>query len=468
MRQVNLRVYQDRQEAVRAVLEEHDLDYVALHDEGDEDEDPGTLFLFPLPSQAVTDVFHDLTDAGVSEDAYTVLANASHAETPRYDEIQEEYSTRVRGLSRRELHSKVLELSWPPITYYVGTVLSALIATAGLLLDSPALIIGAMVVAPQVSSALTTTAGVYHADWEMFVRSAKRQFTGLTGAVVGATVFAWLAQSTGLIPTTMAVGSLEPMGVRLAPTALSSLAALGAGAVGAFGYTTDQSMSLVGVMIAAAIVPAAAAGGIAIAWGSWLVAAGALLLLTANVLAVNVGAIATLFLMGYRPVWFDRTDLRASLPSELRASVAVVALLFVVSAVVTGALVGTHIGYQRGTNEAVDETLAEPAFDDLRLKAVRSQYGGWAGTSPNVSVSVIRTTDERYPSLSGTLQRRIERRTDREVQVTVKYAGTRQESATAGAADGEYLPDRGSALGIDASRQRRASPGSPSSPLVSG
>lgn len=99
MRQVNLRVYQDKRDDVEAVLEPHDLDYLAIRDAGDEDEDAGTLFLFPLPSQAVTDVFDDLNDAGVDEEAYTVFTNASHAETPRFDQIQQATSGRFSAFS---------------------------------------------------------------------------------------------------------------------------------------------------------------------------------------------------------------------------------------------------------------------------------------------------------------------------------------------------------------------------------
>ncbi len=430
MRHINLRVYEDNREAVESVLEDHGLDYTAIRDDGDEDERQGTLFLFPLPSQAVTDVFHDLEDAGVSEEAYTVIANASHVETPNFGDIEEEYATEVRGLSRRELHSKVQELSWPPVTYYVGTLLSVIVATAGLLLDSPAVVIGAMVIAPQVSSALSMTAGVYHGDWDMFVGAAKRQSVGLAGAVVGAAGFAWLVLWAGFVPSTLDIASLELMGIRLAPTSLSSVAALGAGAVGAFGYTTDQSMSLVGVMIAAAIVPAAAAAGIAVAWGAWLIALGASLLLAVNVLAINVGAIVTLRCMGYQPVWFDRTDLGSSLPSSSRASVSVVALLFALSFVVTGALVGMHVGYELSTNDAVDETFDEPRYADLSLVGVQSQYGGLAGTSPNVSVTVSRTADRSYSSLPATLEERIERETGREVRVTVQYTETGSANTT--------------------------------------
>lgn len=287
-----------------------------------------------------------------------------------------------------------------------------------------------MVVSPQVSSALTLTAGVYHADWKMFLGSAKRQSAGLAIAIAGAAAFTWLAKVGGVVPATTAISTLELMGVRLAPTALSTVAALGAGAVGAFGYTTNQSMSLVGVMIAAALVPAAAAVGIGIAWGSWLVAGGALLLLMVNALAINVGAILTLVPMGYRPVWLDHTDLRSSLSSVRLGTISVVTVLFILSAVVTGALVGTHIAYERGMNEAVDDTFTDPAYDDLKVETVRSRYGGWPGASPNVSVTVIRTSNENDSSLPDTLERQSEQETGRDVRVTVQYTESRSGNAS--------------------------------------
>jgi uncharacterized hydrophobic protein (TIGR00341 family) len=428
MRQINLRVYEDVQDDVRRVLEDHDLEYVSIRDDGDEDEEPGTLFLFPLPSEAVTPVFDDLTDAGVSEDAYNVVVNASHVETPGYEETRKEYAQEIRALSRRELRSKVLNLQWPTHTYYIGTVLSVVVATVGLLLDSPAVIIGAMVIAPQVTSALSMVAGVLHGDWELFLGSARRQAFALPLAVVGAAAFTWLVRWAGFVPATAAVTSFELMGLRLAPTALSSIAALAAGAVGAFGYMTDQTTSLVGVMIAAAIVPAAAAAGIALAWGSSLVAAGALVLLAVNMLAINVGAMSTLLLIGYRPVWVDRTDLASSVPAGSRATVGAVALVIVFAVVAAGALAGLHVGYQQSTNGAVDETFAESPYDELTLLAVGSEYRGWAGTTPTVTVTVNRPAERQYPALPSTLERRIETRTGRDVRVEVEYTESRTDA----------------------------------------
>jgi hypothetical protein len=180
-------------------------------------------------------------------------------------------------------------------------------------------------------------------------------------------------------------------------------------------------------MSAAAIIPAAAAVGIAVAWTNWLVAGGALLLLAVNMLAINVGTLVTLFLMGYRPKWVDQTDLRSSLPAGDSATVSVVALLFVFAIVLTGALTGAHMGYEHAVNGAIDETLTEPQYDDLSLRAVKTEYGGWSGATPNVTVTVARTSNTNYSSLPSTLERRIERRTGVDTRVTVQYTESRSE-----------------------------------------
>lgn len=463
MRQVNLRVREDVQDDVEQVLQGHDLDYLAIRDDGNRNETDGTLFLFPLPSEAVSDVFHDLTDAGVSEDAYNVLVQASHIETPRYEEIRSEYSTKFRGLSRRELHSKVLGMQWPKLTYYIGTVLSVVVATVGLLIDSPAVIIGAMVIAPQVSSALSLTAGVIHGDWDLFTGSAKRQTFGLLLAVASAAVFTWLIRWGGFVAGETAVSSMELMGLRLAPTFLSSTAALAAGAVGAFGYMTEQSTSLVGVMIAAAIVPAAAAAGIGLAWGAPLVALGAFLVLAVNMLAINAGGIATLLLIGYRPVWVDETRLAYSLPETGRAAIGAVALLFALSVVVAAAFAGMHAGYERSVNDAVDETFSEPEYADLTLTGVQSQYGGWSGATPNVTLVVSQPAGTNHSSLAPTLERRIEERAGHDVRVEVQFtdSSTADEpgAATLAADSGVAARLRGAADAAGAATPPTAPPG---------
>lgn len=66
------------------------------------------------------------------------------------------------------------------------------------------------------------------------------------------------------------------------------------GAVRAFGHSTGVSVTLVGLMVAAALTPAAAAVGIGIAWELLSVTFGALLLLTLNTIAIHLTGVGVL------------------------------------------------------------------------------------------------------------------------------------------------------------------------------
>ncbi|PSQ43320.1 DUF389 domain-containing protein, partial [Halobacteriales archaeon SW_5_68_122] len=149
MRQLHVRVPASERSSVEAVLEDLDFEYVTSTG-GDDSDDGDVHFFFPVPTAAVSDVLDGLDDADIDSDTYTVVTKGEFAHTGGFSELQREYSDETPTLSRAELGAKIQELRWPRLMYYGGTVLSVLAATCGLLLDQPALVIGAMVIAPQV------------------------------------------------------------------------------------------------------------------------------------------------------------------------------------------------------------------------------------------------------------------------------------------------------------------------------
>lgn len=429
MRHVNLRVSGESRSSVATVLDEEGVDYVVSRLEGS----PAVLFQFPLPNEAVADVFDAFQEQGLDDEAYVVLTSAEIVSTANFAELRSKHSGAVRGLAPPDLLSKTRSMQWPRLTYHVGTILSVVAAAVGLLTGSPAVTIGAMVIAPQVSSALSASTGALLGDWQMVVDSVRRQGVGLLLAVLAAGAFGVGIRWISAVPPSLALEQLDLMGLRLGPTVLSTIAALVAGAVGAFGFTTRQATSLVGVMIAAAIVPAAAAVGLAAAWGMPLVAVGALLLLLVNVLAVNVSSFLTYLAMGYRPTWRPEGPLLQTVGSvsqvRLAATVAVVAVLLLG----TTALTGQHLLFQQSINEVVESTMNEDDYRSLSLTGVTVEYGGETpiGATPNVTVAVSRSTNETFPDLAGTLERRIEERTGRNVAVSVEYSETESSAAIA-------------------------------------
>jgi len=141
-----------RDEALR-VLEDENIDYVLTAENSDRSD--GDLVTFPLPTQAVDHVLTSLREVGIDDD-FIVVSSIETARTPQIEQLEERY---VNGeevddsIAREEIRTRALNMTPSRLTYYAMTVLSAVVATAGLLLDSPAIVVGSMVIAPQVSAA---------------------------------------------------------------------------------------------------------------------------------------------------------------------------------------------------------------------------------------------------------------------------------------------------------------------------
>jgi uncharacterized hydrophobic protein (TIGR00341 family) len=428
MRELHVGISDEYLDDVMAVLNDYDVDYTIIT--GNEDK---TLILCPLPTAAVSPVLDELRQVGIGDESYTVMTKAEFVETPNFTDLRQQYSAAVRKLAKSELHAKIREIQWPYQLYYLGTILSVIAAAAGLLLDQPALIIGAMIIAPQASSALAAPAGILLSDWELFIDSVKEQILGLGIAILCAALFGWLVRWTGFVPPGLAITQVELVGVRLSPTFLSTVGAIIAGIVGGFGYTTEQSTALIGVMIAAALIPAAAAVGLAAAWTAPVFGLGAFLLLLVNILAINLGAFLTLLAMGYQPDWraADRS-FRESIPSEQRVTVYGIMLLLLAATLSTGYLTATNIVFAQSVNQEVEMTLDQSAYTNLSLSSVQTAYGGasWRAEPTNVTVRVSRTSNQEYPNLTKQLEGRIEHRTNQDIQVTVEFTESQTVDST--------------------------------------
>ncbi|WP_256296390.1 TIGR00341 family protein [Haloarchaeobius salinus] len=419
------------------MLDEHGVDYLLF--EEDSGRDDAVVVEFPLPTQAVETVLDDLRETTAVDETYTVVASAETVFSEHDDELEERFITGDEeddSIATEEIRSTALDLTPSPATYSAMTVLSVLVATAGLLLDSPAIVVGSMVIAPLVGSALTASVGTVLLDREMMIEGFRTQLLGLLLAVVGATLFSLGLKSAAFLPPALDVTTTQQISQRISPGLLSVTVGLCAGAAGAFGLATGVSVTLVGVMVAAALIPAAAAVGVGIAWGVPAVALGAFVLLVLNVVSIHVSGVAVLWYLGYRPGdgrtrasdSGTRDVLADGAPSMSRdrvLPVVVVAVALLAVVAVCGVVVAAHAGFEQSVNQAVGETLEEPRYEELGLVVVRAQFDGRPVVSvvdeQQVTVVVTRDADGQYPALHRTLEARIEERTGREVAVVVQF-----------------------------------------------
>ncbi|WP_435183122.1 TIGR00341 family protein [Halobellus sp. EA9] len=333
MRLVQVMVPTGKREAVLDVLDDEEVDY-AVSDETS-GRDYTAVVTFPLPTAAVEPVLDRLRGVGIERDAYTVVVQAETVVSEQFEALEERYETDEEEagngdrIAREELVARADEMAPTVRPYVLMTAVSAVVATAGLLLDSPAVVVGSMVIAPLIGPAMATSVGTVVDDSELVLRGVKLQALGGALAIGAAAVFAFLLRVTNVVPLTaeevFAIGEIRE---RLAPDVLSLVIALGAGAAGAVSLSSGVSSALVGVMIAAALVPPTAVVGIGIAWGAPQSVVGSAVLVLVNILAINLVALVVLWRLGYRPkLWFREEEARAATLKRIAALGAVLLLL---------------------------------------------------------------------------------------------------------------------------------------------
>lgn len=433
MRFVHALVPADTREAVESVLSEENVDYVLTEEAGDADA-PRFIVHFPLPSQAVEAVLDDLYGAGLEEE-FVVIGSADAATTPNFQELEERYvegSETDDAIVRDEIASKARNLNPSPRTYYTMTLLSVLVATVGLLIDSPAIVVGSMVIAPQIGAALTSSVGVAFSDRRLIVDGIRSQLLGLAFAIICATLFGLAIRHAAFVPQTMDISTIAQVSTRTSPGVLSLVVGICAGAAGVLGLSTDLPVSLVGVAVAAALIPAAAAIGIGLAWGYPVVALGAFVLLVLNLVSITVSGALALWYLGYRPADWTPTDPRETLDavrSGVLTDTLVAFAVFAVVIAVVGSVVVGQSAFQQTATTAVEDELREADARGIQLVSVRTEFGdaGFVTNTREVTVHVRSPPDVHPAGLTTRLEHRIEHETGSDVSVTIIYV-TRAKS----------------------------------------
>ena len=421
MRLLQVTIPAGKRQAIERALDDEGVDYV-LTEETSNREYTAVAYV-PVPTAAVEPVLERLREAGLDDQAYTVIVEANTVISQHFEELQDRYAEEEdeERIAREELRSKAGELVPSRVNYVLLTMVSAIIATAGLLLDSPAVIVGSMVIAPLIGPAMAASVGTVLDEHDLFTQGTILQVGGLVLAVASAAVFALLVRTGLLIPPGTEITAIPSIRERLLPDFLSLAVALGAGIAGVVSLTAGVSTALVGVMIAVALIPPAATVGIGIAWGQPMVSLGAGILTLINVLSINLAAIALLWYRGYQPSeWFKIRGVRQTALRRAAFLVASIALLSVFLGVVT------YDSYQQATTEqTIDDTVAQTLaeYDDASYESLRIDYSeGVVLREPRqVVVTVGLPPDGTPPDLASRLDARIEAAIDAEITTDVHY-----------------------------------------------
>jgi uncharacterized hydrophobic protein (TIGR00341 family) len=418
VRLVQITIPVGKLEAVRKTLDDEGVDYV-LTDETS-GRDYAAIAYIPLPINAVEPILDELRDVGIDERTHTVVIEAQTVVSRDFEELQERFAEDESQdrIAREELTPAARDLVPSLRTYLVMTVVSAVIATAGLLLDSPAVVVGSMVIAPLIGPAMATSVGTVVVDDEMFARGVKLQILGLVLSVASAAAFGYVVRTFALVPPFIEVTAIGQVRQRLYPDFLSLVVALGAGVAGSLSLTAGVSSALVGVMIAVALIPPAATVGIGIAWGKPMVSLGSSVLVLVNLLSINLAALLVLRQAGYRPTnWFQFDEARGA---TIRRVVVLVAAIVMLSVFLGGATLDSV--QAATTEEQIRAAAAETVGEGASVIAVDiERTSGVLLREPKSVVVTVGVPDAQYPRRAKRLDGRIEGLVGQPVDTEIHY-----------------------------------------------
>jgi uncharacterized hydrophobic protein (TIGR00271 family) len=166
-------------------------------------------------------------------------------------------------------------------------VLSALIATVGILVDSSILVVGAMVVGPEFGPIAGFCVALVQRRRRLAVRSFVALAVGFPLAMTAALLATVVFKATGLTPDAFSAREHDLARVISSPDVLAAIVAVCAGTAGMLSLSTAKSGALIGVVISITTIPAAANVGISVAYGDGAGWRGSL-----GQLAINAAAIA--------------------------------------------------------------------------------------------------------------------------------------------------------------------------------
>lgn len=235
--------------------------------------------------------------------------------------------------------------------YMFMTAMSGGIAILGLLLSSPAVVIGAMLLSPLMDPIMGLGFALATGDYKWLRQSAVSLAWGSLMAIGLCSVIVFLSPLQELTPE---------IASRTRPNLFDLLVALFSALAGAYAMIRGREGTIVGVAIATALMPPLAVVGYGLATFNWTVFSGALLLYITNLMAIALTAALMARLYGFRTALSDR---------QTQLQNVVIVVVFVALAVPL-AISLRQIAWEANSSRQVRTVLVDTFDGDLRLSDV--------------------------------------------------------------------------------------------------
>lgn len=194
-----------------------------------------------------------------------------------------------------EVESRTSENVELSASFLIFMVAAMLIASVGIMIDSPILIVGAMVVGPEFGPIAGLCVALVERRPDLTKRSLRALGLGFPVGILLAWGFTELCILVGLASERHETLPHPLTAFISHPDGFSAIVAVLAGCAGMLSLTTSKSGALVGVLISVTTIPAAANIGVAAAFGNWNQCVGAAGQLAVNLTCIAAAGVATLY-----------------------------------------------------------------------------------------------------------------------------------------------------------------------------
>lgn len=267
---------------VRLIVDVRDrdavLDYVRshvgtvnlVHVPGGALQPPGDVILFDVAREASNEVLEWLQHAGVHERGtinvvHAQLSIGAATELAHHQAPGEAEATVFWAEVEAEATSEC-DLT---VSYLVYFAVAAVIAAIGILVDSPVLIVGAMVVGPEYGPVSAITYFFVRRRWRSFTNANITLFAGTFAGALTAFAITVVIRIIDRVPDAYREGARPLTGFVNKPDVLSAMVAVAAAVAGVLAITHERAGTVVGVLVSVTTMPAIAAAGVAAAFGDW-------------------------------------------------------------------------------------------------------------------------------------------------------------------------------------------------------
>ena len=274
---------------------------------------PGDVVLCDVAREDASVVLEDLRRIGIQHEGSIAVENIETAISDAMEHaVEAAKGEPADAVIWEEVEAHTSESATLSFSFATFMVLAGLIAAVGIFLNSPILIVGAMVVGPEFGPIAGFCVAAVQRRRALAGRSFLALAVGFPLAIAAVFVTSLVFKATGVTPAEFSIARHDLAGIIASPDFLAFFVAFCAGIAGMLSLSTAKSSALIGVFISITTIPAAANVGISAAYGDWDTFAGSLAQLALNLTAIVVAGVLTLAI--------QRSDYRRRRARHLRAA----------------------------------------------------------------------------------------------------------------------------------------------------